>query len=58
MVLLGEANWWLPRALGRIIPRVGLESEEKLPPLPAKGEGAPAEPEAGAQPKPAPAPVD
>jgi RND superfamily putative drug exporter len=34
MMLLGRANWWLPGWLDRIIPNVGLESEEKLPPLP------------------------
>ena len=34
MVLLGRANWWLPGWLDRILPRVGLESEDELPPLP------------------------
>jgi RND superfamily putative drug exporter len=27
MVLLGDANWWLPRGLDRILPRVDLEAE-------------------------------
>lgn len=35
MTLLGERNWWLPRWLGRVLPRVGLETEDALPPLPA-----------------------
>jgi putative drug exporter of the RND superfamily len=34
MVLLGERNWWLPGWLERLLPRVGLESEDALPPLP------------------------
>ena len=34
MVLLGKANWWMPRWLDRVLPKVGLESEESLPPLP------------------------
>jgi RND superfamily putative drug exporter len=37
MILLGERNWWLPRWLGRL-PRVGLESEDALPPLEASGD--------------------
>ena len=42
MVLLGESNWWFPRWLDRVLPRVGLESEDELPepeyeqPAPAK----------------------
>jgi RND superfamily putative drug exporter len=27
MVLLGDANWWLPRWLDRILPSVDLEGE-------------------------------
>ncbi len=27
MRLLGEWNWWLPRSLGRILPKVELERE-------------------------------
>ncbi len=34
MMLLGNANWWLPGWMERIIPRVGLETEDSLPPLP------------------------
>ena len=40
MVLIGKANWWLPRWLDRILPRVGLETEDALPPLPEKAPGA------------------
>jgi RND superfamily putative drug exporter len=36
MVMLGKANWWLPRWLDRVIPRLGLEAEDALPPLPGK----------------------
>jgi RND superfamily putative drug exporter len=28
MVSLGKANWYLPRWLGRILPRVSIEGEE------------------------------
>ena len=31
MVLLGRANWWIPGWLDRILPQVGLESEDSLP---------------------------
>ena len=31
MVLLGHANWWLPRWLERILPRVHIEGEAALP---------------------------
>ena len=34
MVLFGKANWWMPSWLDRVLPKVGLESEESLPPLP------------------------
>ena len=34
MMILGKANWWLPVWIDRILPRVGLESEDSLPPLP------------------------
>ena len=30
MVRLGRANWWLPGWLGRIMPRIGIESEDFL----------------------------
>jgi putative drug exporter of the RND superfamily len=55
MTLLGEANWWLPRALGRVLPRVGLESEDALPPLPGEGESVRPERGAGGDAKPEPA---
>ena len=32
MKLLGDANWWLPRWLDRIIPNLDIEGESKLPP--------------------------
>jgi len=32
MMLLGKANWWMPEWLDRILPRVGLETEDTLPP--------------------------
>jgi RND superfamily putative drug exporter len=34
MMVLDRANWWFPAWLERITPRVGLESEDSLPPLP------------------------
>ena len=40
MVLLGRANWWLPGWMERILPRVGIESEDSLPPL-VDGKAAP-----------------
>ncbi len=47
MMLLGRANWWLPGWMDRILPRVGLETEDSLPPLPeaevASGASASAE---------------
>ncbi|HET9724970.1 MAG TPA: MMPL family transporter [Actinomycetota bacterium] len=37
MVLLGHANWWLPRWLERILPRVHIEGEGALPaPIPSE----------------------
>jgi putative drug exporter of the RND superfamily len=30
MELLGDANWWLPRGLGRILPKIDIESEEAV----------------------------
>jgi RND superfamily putative drug exporter len=32
MKLLGDANWWLPRWLDRILPNLDIEGESKLPP--------------------------
>lgn len=31
MKLLGRANWWVPRWLDRILPRVDVDAEERLP---------------------------
>ncbi|WP_028045103.1 MMPL family transporter [Cellulomonas sp. URHE0023] len=31
MKLLGRANWWVPRWLDRVLPRVEVDSEEQLP---------------------------
>jgi putative drug exporter of the RND superfamily len=33
MILLGEANWWLPRWLDRILPTIDFEGEEDVEPL-------------------------
>jgi RND superfamily putative drug exporter len=35
---LGKRNWWLPGWLERLLPRIGLETEEALPPLPTPAE--------------------
>jgi RND superfamily putative drug exporter len=35
MIIVGEGNWYFPAWLERILPRVGLESEDALPDLPA-----------------------
>ena len=32
MVLLGHANWWLPRWLDRALPHLEIEGETQLPP--------------------------
>jgi len=32
MVLLGHANWWIPRWLDRVLPPVHIEGETALPP--------------------------
>ena len=32
MKLLGDANWWLPRWLDRLLPNLDIEGESKLPP--------------------------
>ena len=55
MVLLGRSNWWLPGWLERILPHVGLESEESLPPLPPTTAGPRAAP---VKPEPAPSAPD
>jgi RND superfamily putative drug exporter len=41
MMLLGRSNWWLPGWMDRIVPRVGLETEDALPPLGPDGKAAP-----------------
>ncbi|HEU4480256.1 MAG TPA: MMPL family transporter, partial [Actinomycetota bacterium] len=30
MELLGDANWWLPKWLDRILPRINIEGEEQV----------------------------
>ena len=35
MVIVGESNWYFPGWLDKFLPRVGLESEDALPDLPA-----------------------
>ncbi|MDP9224299.1 MAG: MMPL family transporter [Actinomycetota bacterium] len=32
MELLGDANWWFPRWLGRLVPRIAIESDAPPPP--------------------------
>jgi RND superfamily putative drug exporter len=34
MELLGNANWWLPRFLDRVLPHLDVESEQALEPAP------------------------
>jgi RND superfamily putative drug exporter len=41
MMLLGRSNWWLPAWMEKIIPRVGLETEDALPPIGPDGKAAP-----------------
>jgi RND superfamily putative drug exporter len=48
MELLGRANWWLPRWLNRIIPRLSVEGRAVPARVPARS----------AEPLPAPAPAD
>ena len=55
MVLLGKSNWWLPGWLERILPHVGIEGEESLPPLPPTSAGPRA---AAVTPEPAPSAPD
>ena len=35
MVLLGRAAWWLPRWLGRVLPRISIEGEDYFKDRPA-----------------------
>jgi len=30
MELLGDLNWWLPKWLGRILPKIEIEGEEEV----------------------------
>jgi RND superfamily putative drug exporter len=41
MMLLGRSNWWLPGWMEKIIPRVGLETEDALPALGPDGKAVP-----------------
>ena len=42
MVLLGDANWWLPRWLDRLLPHLELEGERSLRPVePGEAPGVP-----------------
>ncbi|MCZ7460024.1 MMPL family transporter [Streptomyces sp. WMMC940] len=44
MVLLGRANWWLPDALDRLLPRLAVEDDghvETVPPPSAPADGTP-----------------
>ena len=49
MKLMGDANWWLPNWLDRLLPTIDIEGETGLPPL---NTGAPAEPQPVADPDP------
>jgi RND superfamily putative drug exporter len=42
MVLLGDANWWLPKWLGRILPNLDIEGEHNLPAPEMESESGPA----------------
>ena len=45
LVLLGEAAWWLPRWLDRILPHISIEGEAQSTPQPMpKEESTPAAP--------------
>jgi RND superfamily putative drug exporter len=54
MVLLGHANWWLPRWLDRILPHLEIEGESGLPPVPRAAEAAEPVPRAVGTPEPTP----
>jgi RND superfamily putative drug exporter len=45
MELLGDRNWWLPRWLDRILPRLDVDGGTVPVPASANGEGRPREPE-------------
>ena len=36
MTLVGDANWWLPRWLDRILPHLDIEAEPTATPVPSK----------------------
>ncbi len=58
MELLGPANWWMPRWLDRLVPRLGVEvdlSTDELPGAPEPAAAAAAEPAAPAASEPEPA---
>ena len=38
MQLLGDANWWFPRWLERIVPNLDIEGGTELPPAEYEGE--------------------
>ena len=40
MRLMGNANWWFPRWLGRIIPNLDIEGESRLPPAEMEADAA------------------
>jgi RND superfamily putative drug exporter len=35
MELLGDRNWWIPKWLDRILPRINVEGERHVAPVPA-----------------------
>ena len=39
MKLMGDANWWIPGWLDRILPEIDIEGETGLPPAEMRGEG-------------------
>ena len=43
MTLLGDASWWLPRRLDRLLPAVAAEAERVAGPAGADGDGEVAE---------------
>jgi RND superfamily putative drug exporter len=48
MELLGDRNWWLPKWLDRILPRIKVEGEHHVAPVPAhtlEGDDVEREPE-------------
>jgi RND superfamily putative drug exporter len=39
MELLGRANWWIPRWLDRLVPRISIEAPPDLEEIRAVGDG-------------------